>query len=59
MKEELDAQKIKHQAQMAHLFLKHGGYAVTHSSCLELMALLYGFDSWNSLAEKLKGEEQC
>jgi hypothetical protein len=58
MEKELNAQKIKHQAQVAKLFLKDGGHEITHSSCLELISLLYGFDSWNALAAKLREGEK-
>lgn len=53
----INKEEIKKQVTILRGFLMTGGYELSQSAAYNLMANLYGFESWNQLSAILKQED--
>lgn len=51
-------EKMKEKAKILKKFLVVKNSQITHSSCLEILALMNGFKDWNTTVAHLKEKEK-
>lgn len=57
MQLEINKEILKNQVKVLREFLKKGGINLNQSVSYSLLAIIYGFESWNHLSAIIKKEE--